>query len=122
MQLLTLREQGRCGSESVSSLVDGVNVCAVVGWPVHTAAPYSGGGGGDGVVLNDLLLGAHRRRTPRWTALRTEVTLGLFLHSGDGTVLVCEEELLELGHLVLQHGHLVLKLHVGLSKLLCLLL
>ena len=33
--------------------------------------------------------------------LLTEVTLGLFLHSSDGTVLVCEEELLELGHLVL---------------------
>lgn len=33
--------------------------------------------------------------------LLTEVTLGLFLHSGDGTVLVCEEKLLELGHLVL---------------------
>lgn len=33
-------------------------------------------------------------------ALLTEVTLGLFLHSGDGTVLVCEKKLLELGHLV----------------------
>lgn len=33
--------------------------------------------------------------------LLTEVTLGLFLHSSDGTVLVCEEELLELGDLVL---------------------
>lgn len=33
--------------------------------------------------------------------LLTEVTLGLFLHSGDGTVLVCEKKLLELGHLVL---------------------
>lgn len=33
--------------------------------------------------------------------LLTEVTLGLFLHSGDGTVLVCKEKLLELGHLVL---------------------
>lgn len=33
--------------------------------------------------------------------LLTEVTLGLFLHSGDGTVLVCEEKLLELGHLIL---------------------
>lgn len=41
--------------------------------------------------------------------LLTEVTLGLFLHSGDGTVLVCEEELLELGHLALEHGHFVLK-------------
>lgn len=41
--------------------------------------------------------------------LLTEVTLRLFLHSGDGTVLVCEEKLLELGHLVLQHGHFVLK-------------
>lgn len=34
--------------------------------------------------------------------------MGLLLHSGDGTVLVCQEKLLELGHLVLQHGHLVL--------------
>lgn len=33
--------------------------------------------------------------------LLTEVTLGLFLHSGDGTVLVCEEKLLELGDLIL---------------------
>lgn len=33
--------------------------------------------------------------------LLTEVTLGLFLHSGDGTVFVSEEELLELSHLVL---------------------
>lgn len=33
--------------------------------------------------------------------LLTEVALGLFLHSGDGTVLVCEEKLLELGHLIL---------------------
>lgn len=41
--------------------------------------------------------------------LLTEVTLGLFLHSGDGTVLVCEEKLLELGHLVLQHGHFILR-------------
>lgn len=40
--------------------------------------------------------------------LLTEVTLRLFLHSGDGTVLVCEEELLELGHFVLQHRHFVL--------------
>lgn len=122
MQLLTLREQGWCGSESLWSLVNRVNVCAVVGLPVHTVPPYSRGGGGDGVVLNDLLLGAHRRWTPRWTALWTEVTLGLFLHSGNGTVLVCEEKLLELGHLILQHGHLILKLHVGLSKLLCFLL
>lgn len=49
------------------SLVDGVNVCAVVGLPVHTAAPYSRSGGGDGVVLDDLLLGAHWS----WTACRT---------------------------------------------------
>lgn len=41
--------------------------------------------------------------------LLTEVTLGIFLHSGDWTVLVGEEELLELGHLILQHSHLVLK-------------
>jgi len=33
--------------------------------------------------------------------LLTEVTLGLFLHSGDGAVLVCEQKLLELGHLIL---------------------
>lgn len=33
--------------------------------------------------------------------LLTEVTLGLLLHSGDGTVLVCEEKLLELGDLIL---------------------
>lgn len=38
------------------SLVDGVYVCAVVGLSVAIAAPYSRGGGGDGVVLNDLLL------------------------------------------------------------------
>lgn len=81
--------------------MDGVNVCAVIGLPVHTAAPYGCGGGGDGVVLNDLLLGARWRWTACRTAVWTEVTLGLFLHSGDGTVLVCEEKLLELGHLVL---------------------
>lgn len=50
-----------------------------------------------------------RREGPRHVCdLLTEVTLGLLLHSGDGTVLVCEEKLLELGHLVLQHGHFVL--------------
>lgn len=47
--------------------MDGVNVCAVVGLPVHAAAPYGCGGGGDGVVLNDLLLGARWG----WTACRT---------------------------------------------------
>lgn len=41
--------------------------------------------------------------------LLTEVTLGLFLHSGDGTVLVCEEKLLELGHFILEHGHFILR-------------
>lgn len=52
--------------QSVQSLVDGVNVCTVVGLPVHAAAPYSCRGGRDGVVLNDLLLGARRR----WAACR----------------------------------------------------
>lgn len=112
----TLAHQRRGGPVSLT-LVTGVNVCAVVGLPVHTAAPDGRGGGGDGVVLNDLLLRARWRRTPRRTALWTEVTLRLFLHSGDGTVFVCEQELLELGHLVLQHRHLVLKLHVGLGQL-----
>lgn len=104
------------------TLVNGVNVCAVVGLSVHTAAPYGRGGGGDGVVLDDLLLGACWSWTACRTALWTEVTLGLFLHSGDGTVLVCEEKLLELSHLIFKHGHFILKLHVGLSELLCLLL
>lgn len=43
------------------SLVDGVDVCAVIGGRV---------GCGDGVVLDDLLLG-HRGRTSCWTALWT---------------------------------------------------
>lgn len=51
--------------------MDGVNVCPVVGLPVHTAAPYGCGGGGDGVVLNDLLLGARWRWASRRAALRT---------------------------------------------------
>lgn len=53
-------EGGRRAAEVslFSSLVDGVNVCAVVGLPVHAVTPYSRGGGGDGVVLDDLLLGA----------------------------------------------------------------
>lgn len=33
--------------------------------------------------------------------LLTEVTLGLFLHSCDGAVLMREQKLLELGHLIL---------------------
>lgn len=41
--------------------------------------------------------------------LLTEVTLRLFLHSGDGAVLMCEQKLLELGHLILKHGHFILK-------------
>lgn len=49
--------------------------------------------------------------------LLTEVTLGLFLHSGDGTVLVCEEKLLELGHLVLEHGHFILKTQKHLKSI-----
>lgn len=85
---------------SLCSLMNRINVCAMVGLSVHTAAPYSCGGGGDGVVLNDLLLRAHWCRTARWTGLWTEVTLGLLLHSGDGAVLVCEEKLLELRHLI----------------------
>lgn len=56
---------------SVRALVDGVNVCTVVGLPVHTAAPYGCRGGGDGVVLNDLLLGARRRWASCWAALWT---------------------------------------------------
>lgn len=66
----TLRKRGSWVGGWVQSLlllVDGVNVCAVVGLPVHTAAPYGCGGGGDGVVLDDLLLGARWR----WTACRT---------------------------------------------------
>lgn len=43
------------------SLVDGVDVCAVIGGRV---------GCGDGVVLDDLLLG-HRGRTSCWTAFWT---------------------------------------------------
>lgn len=81
--------------------MDGVNICAVVGLSMHAAASYGCGGGGDGVVLDDLLLGACWSRTARWTALWTEVTLGLFLHCCDGTVLVCEEKLLQLGHFIL---------------------
>ena len=77
MQLATLTEQGGKGGVwagvivSLLSLVDGVNVCAVIGLPVHTAAPYGCGGGGDGVVLNDLLLGARRGRTACRTAVWT---------------------------------------------------
>lgn len=51
--------------------MDGVNVCPVVGLPVHAAAPYGCGGGGDGVVLNDLLLGARWRWAARRAALWT---------------------------------------------------
>lgn len=51
--------------------MDGVNVCVVVGRPVHAAAPYGGGGGGDGVVLDDLLLGTCWGGAPRRTALWT---------------------------------------------------
>lgn len=43
------------------TLVDGVDVCAVIGGRV---------GCGDGVVLDDLLLG-HRSRTSCWTAFWT---------------------------------------------------
>lgn len=73
----TLNRRGAQGGGQVEaaarpgSLVDGVNVCPVVGLPVHAAAPYGCGGGGDGVVLNDLLLGARRRWAPRRAALRT---------------------------------------------------
>lgn len=62
---------GMGGSLPLLPLVDGVNVCAVVGLAVHAAAPYGCGGGGDGVVLDDLLLRARRRRAPRRTALWT---------------------------------------------------
>lgn len=62
------REQGLLG---LYYLVNRVNVCAVVGLPMHTVAPYSRGGGGDGVVLNDLLLRAHWCWTARWTRLWT---------------------------------------------------
>lgn len=51
--------------------MNGVNVCAAVGLSVHTAAPYGGGGGGDGVVLNDLLLGTCWGGAHCWTALWT---------------------------------------------------
>lgn len=61
----------KSGLQPVQSLVDGVNVCTVVGLPVHAAAPDGCRGGGDGVVLNDLLLGARRRwascRAALWT-------------------------------------------------------
>lgn len=74
----TLNRRGAQGGGMVEaaalsqSLVDGVNVCpVVVGLPVHTAAPYGCGGGGDGVVLNDLLLGARWRWASRRAALRT---------------------------------------------------
>lgn len=72
----------------------------MVGLSVHTATPYSRGGGGDGIVLNDLLLRAHWCRTARRTGLWTEVTLGFLLHSGDWAVLVCQQKLLELSHLI----------------------
>jgi hypothetical protein len=58
-------------SLSVLSLVDGVDVCAVVGQAVHSAAPYSCAGGGDVVVLDDLLLGAGWGRAACWTAVWT---------------------------------------------------
>lgn len=52
--------------------MDGVNVCAVIGLAVHAAAAPDGrGGGGDGVVLDDLLLRARWRRATRRAALRT---------------------------------------------------
>lgn len=89
-------------------LMDRINVCAVVGLSVHTAAPYSRGGGGDRVVLNDLLLRAHWCWTASRTGFWTEVTLGLLLHSGDGAVFVCEKKLLELSHLIFEHGHFIL--------------
>lgn len=60
--------------------MDGVDICAVIGCRA---------GGGDGVVLDDLLLG-YRSGTSCRTAFWTEVTLRLFLHGGDGTVLVCQ--------------------------------
>lgn len=56
---------------SLAWLVDGVNVRVVVSLPVHTAPAYRCGGRGDGVVLNDLLLGARWRRAARRTALWT---------------------------------------------------
>lgn len=108
--------------QSPHSLVDGIDVCTVVKLAQHSTAPYCRGGSGDGVVLDDLLLGADGGGTSCWATLRTEVPLGLFLHSSDGTVLVCQQELFELCHLILQHGHLILQLHVGLGELLCFLL
>lgn len=47
--------------QGVESLVDGVNICAVIG---------SRAGGGDGIVLDDLLLG-YRGGTPCRTTLWT---------------------------------------------------
>lgn len=69
-------QSGDGGSLPLLPLVDGVNVCAVVGLAVHAAAPYGCGGGGDGVVLDDLLLRARRPRAPRRTALWTCVVGG----------------------------------------------
>ena len=51
--------------------MDGVNVSAVVSLSVYTAAPDCRGGGGDGVVLDDLLLGTYWGRAAGRTALRT---------------------------------------------------
>lgn len=55
-------------------LKDGVDVCSVAGELGESGAAHNiadGGGGGDGVVLDDLLLGACWDRARRRTALRT---------------------------------------------------
>lgn len=57
-------------SSQGQSLKDGVEARAGAELPQHSIAPYCGGGG-DGVVLDDLLLGAHGAGTSCRTAFWT---------------------------------------------------
>lgn len=60
-------------------LKDGVDVCSVAGELGESGAAHNvadGGGGGDGIVLDDLLLGACWDRARRRTALRTWKRMG----------------------------------------------
>lgn len=74
-------------------LKDGVDVCSVAGKLRESGAAHNvadGGGGGDGVVLDDLLLGACWDRACRRTALRTWKRTGDRAHiqSSDGNAMV----------------------------------